>query len=70
LAIEAQNVDVSWLVIEEQNVDVSELAIKEQNVAASKLGVRVPKLDETSIQCNLKLAMVIMSNLNGRLNYF
>jgi len=69
LANEEQNVVAPKLAIEEQNV-VSELATKEQNVAALELGVGEPRLDETSIQCNLKLAMVIVSNPNGRLNYF
>jgi hypothetical protein len=50
------------LVIEEQNVATSELAIEEQNVATLELGVGESRFDETNIQCNLKLGMVIMSS--------
>ncbi len=58
------------MAIEEQNVVVSKLATKEQNVVTLKLRVWEPKLDETNTQCDLKLAMVIMFNQSGRLNYF
>jgi hypothetical protein len=70
LATEEQNVVAPKLAIEEQNVVISKLATKEQNVVVSKLGIWEPGLNETNIQCNLKLAMVIISNPSGRLNYF
>jgi hypothetical protein len=38
------------------------LAIEKKNVVAPKLGIREPKVDETSTQCNLELAQVIVSN--------
>jgi len=38
------------------------LASEEENVVGSKLGIRELEVDETSIQCNLKLAHVIVSN--------
>ncbi len=70
MAIKEQNVPTPKLVIEEQNVAALELAIEEQNVVTSKLGVKELGFDETSTQCNLELAMVIVSNPSGRLYYF
>jgi hypothetical protein len=70
LAIEEQNVASPKFAIEEQNVVAPKFAIEDQNVVASKLRVGELELDQTSTQCNLKLAMVIVSNLSGRLNYF
>jgi hypothetical protein len=46
------------------------LATQEQNVVTLELKVGEPGFDETNIQCNLKLAMVIVSNPSGRLDYF
>ncbi len=73
------------MTIKEQNVVELELATEEENVDTSKLRIREPGVDETSTQCNLELALVIVSNLsddicpktnwefrpkNGRLDYF
>ncbi len=65
-----QNVVPSELAIEQQNVATLGLATQEQNVVTLELKVGEPGFDETNIQCNLKLAMVIMSNPSGRLHYF
>jgi hypothetical protein len=59
--VQEQNVATPKLAIEEQNVTALELATK-TNVATLELGIGKLRVDETNIQCNLKLAHVIVFN--------
>ncbi len=58
------------MAIEDQNVTRSKLATKEQNVVTLELKVGKLRLDEINFQCNLELAMVIVFNASGNLDYF
>jgi hypothetical protein len=44
------------------NVATSKLAIEEEIIVGSELRIGEPGVDETNIQCNLKLAQLIASN--------
>jgi hypothetical protein len=68
--VQEQNVDALELATMEQNIVASKLAIEKQNIVTVELKVGEHGFNETNTQCNLELAIVIVSNPSGRLHYF